>query len=117
MRPFEELSVWKKSANLCVDVYRAMRTVRDRSYREQVCRSALSISSNIAEGYERSTPKDTANFLRYAKGSAGELRSQLRIGARLGYISGEDYRMWTSELEQISRMLFGLSHATKKRAL
>lgn len=77
MARFEDLEVWKRSARLSADLYKAMADLKDFGFRDQITRSGLSIASNIAEGYERNTDKELANFLNYAKGSAGELRTQL----------------------------------------
>jgi len=63
MARFEELEVWKRSARLSADLYKSFTDCRDFSFRDQITRSALSIPSNIAEGYERETNKETANFL------------------------------------------------------
>ena len=80
MARFEELDVWKRSSRLCCDLYKSLNDLKDFGFKDQITRSALSIPSNIAEGYERNSNKEIANFLNYAKGSAGELRTQLYIG-------------------------------------
>ncbi|MEK7796624.1 MAG: four helix bundle protein, partial [Pseudomonadota bacterium] len=59
---------------------------RDYDYKDQVTRSGLSVPSNIAEGYERDSDRELARFLRIAKGSCGELRTQLYIGLEAGFI-------------------------------
>lgn len=74
----------------------------------QITRSGLSIPSNIAEGYERESRKEVANFPNYAKGSAGELRTQIYIGIDIGYIDRETGKQWLAEAEEISRMLYAL---------
>jgi four helix bundle protein len=71
------------------------------------------VPSNIAEGYERVSPKDTINFLSYAKGSAGEVRTQIFIGIEIGYIDREQGRVWLREISEISKMLHGLIQARK----
>ncbi len=86
MARFEELEVWKRSARLSADLYKALCDLKDFGFRDQITRAGLSIPSNIAEGYERGTDKEMANFLNYAKGSAGELRTQIYIGMDIGYI-------------------------------
>ena len=57
--------------------------LRDFGFRDQITRAGLSVPSNIAEGYERDSNKEVANFLNYAKGSAGELRTQIYIGMKI----------------------------------
>ncbi|MDD4881944.1 MAG: four helix bundle protein, partial [Gallionellaceae bacterium] len=103
MGRFEELDVWKRSARLSADLYRAMVDIKDYGYRDQITRAGLSIPSNIAEGHERGTDKENANFLNYAKGSAGELRTQIYIGMDIGYIESEQGKHWLAEAEEISR--------------
>lgn len=108
MARFEDLAVWKRSARLSAELYKSSRELKDFGFRDQITRAGLSIPSNIAEGYERESAKETANFLNYAKGSAGELRTQLYIGMDIGYIEREAGMQWIKEAEEISRMLHGL---------
>jgi four helix bundle protein len=77
---FEDLAVWKRSARLSAELYKSLRDLKDFGFRDQITRAGLSVPSNIAEGYECESAKETTNFLNYAKGSAGELRTQLYIG-------------------------------------
>ncbi|WP_230553070.1 four helix bundle protein [Teredinibacter turnerae] len=82
---FKKLDVWKESERLCVEVYKNLGTLRDYSFRDQITRSALSIPSNIAEGEERESLKDSIRFLNIAKGSTAELITQLYIGGEIGF--------------------------------
>lgn len=83
---YENLDVWKRSVELSARLYRETTAIRDYGFRDQITRSALSIPSNMAEGYERDTDSQIANFLRIAKGSAGELRTQILIGMKAHYL-------------------------------
>ena len=69
----------------------------------------------FAEGYERGSNKEVANFLNYAKGSAGELRTQIYIGIEISYIDRETGHRWIQEAEEISRMLHGMIRAVRSR--
>lgn len=109
MSPFEKLDVWKRASRLCTDLYKYFSKNRDFSFRDQITRSALSIPSNISEGFERNSEKEKINFLSYAKGSAGELRTQLYIGIEIGYIEPEIGKSWIQESKEISKMLQGLT--------
>ena len=111
---FENLAVWKKSARLSSDIYKELRNLRDFGFKDQITRSGLSIPSNIAEGFERKSQKEFLNFLSYAKGSCGELRSQIYIGIDIGYIPKVLGETWIEEALQVSMMLGGL--IKKKRA-
>ncbi len=113
MSRFEDLEVWKRSARLSADLYKSLADLRDFGFRDQITRAGLSVPSNIAEGHERRSPKERANFLNYAKGSAGELRTQIYIGMDIGYVSKQQGSTWLKESEEISRMLYGLIHSMR----
>jgi four helix bundle protein len=110
---FEKLEVWKKAARLSADIYVSLAGLSDYGFRNQITTSGLSIPSNIAEGYERQSKKEMANFLNYAKGSAGELRTQVYIGIDIGYIESETGLRWLRDVEEISRMLHSLIHSIR----
>ena len=108
MEAFEDLDVWKRSSSLAVNIYYSLKECKDYSLRNQVIRSAFSISSNIAEGFERNSNKQFVQFLRIAKGSCGELRSQLYIAREIGFIDENEAITHRREAIEISRMLYGL---------
>jgi len=83
---FEDIEVWKRSARLSAELYKFFVGCNDFGFRDQITRSGLSIPSNIAEGSERDSKKDFIRFLQYAKGSCGELRTQVYIGMDIDYI-------------------------------
>ena len=105
---FEDLEVWKRAARLGADLYKATAKLRDWGYRDQLTRAGLSISSNIAEGFERSSNLDCIRFLDYAKGSTAEVRSQLYIGIDIGYVEPEKGQQWIDECKTIAGMLAAL---------
>jgi four helix bundle protein len=105
---FEDLEVWKRSCRQSVDIYRCMEHCKKYSLKDQMERSGLSVPSNIAEGQERDSPGDFVRFLRIAKGSNGELRTQTYIAAELGLIDREKSRAMITESKAISSMLQGL---------
>ena len=104
---FESLEVWKRSCSLAVFVYQSLEKQRDFGLRDQMQRAAVSVPSNIAEGYER-TPKDFIRMLRIAQGSAAELRTQAYIARKTDLISAEQMKQITSETKEIARMISGL---------
>ena len=110
---FEDLEVWKRSSRLCVALYKALSDCRDYGFKDQITRSALSVPSNIAEGYEREGEKERANFLSYAKGSCGELTTPLPTGTEISYLNKEEAKKWIQETKEISSML----HALRKTLL
>ena len=108
MARFEDLDVWRRSSRLCVEIYKGLATCKDFGFKDQITRSCLSIPSNIAEGFERGSDKDSSKFFYYAKGSSGELRTQIYIGIEIGYITKETGISWKNEAEHISKMLAAL---------
>jgi four helix bundle protein len=108
MAALERLEVWKRSCRLAVDLYRVLSSCKEYGYKDQITRAGLSIPSNIAEGYERDSDKELARFLRIAKGSCGELRTQLYIGLEAGFLRKDIARSMIQEAIEISRMLQGL---------
>lgn len=110
---FEELEVWKRSAKLSAEIYKELRNLKDFGFKDQITRSGLSISSNVAEGFERDSDKQYLNFLSYAKGSCGELRSQIYIGMDIGYIDKKITNNWIKEAVEISSMLSGFMKAKR----
>jgi four helix bundle protein len=81
---------------------------RDFGFKDQITRSGLSIPSNIAEGFGRTSDKDKLNFLNYAEGSCAELRTQVYIGSEIGNIEKNLGESWIVESEEISLMFTGL---------
>lgn len=86
---FRELEVWKNSKQIAVEIYSITNKggfLKDFGLRDQIRRSAVSIASNIAEGDERDSNKESVRFLYIAKGSLAELITQLEIAKEIGYI-------------------------------
>ncbi len=106
--PYEDLEVWKRSARLSATLYQQTKDLRDFGFRDQLTRSGLSVPSNIAEGFERDSDAEIARFLQIAKGSAGEMRTQLLIGIEAGYLATEKAQTWAEEAHQLGRMLGAL---------
>jgi four helix bundle protein len=108
---FEEIEVWQKARQLTKQVYQVSSMgsfARDFGLRDQMRRACVSITSNIAEGYEREGTKEFLQFLSVAKGSAGELRSQLYVALDQGYLTESVFEELTSLSREISCMLTGL---------
>lgn len=105
---FEDLRSWQKSREIIKMVYQmtSERTFyRDRVLQEQMRRAAISISANIAEGFERNTKKEYIQFLYIAKGSAGELRSHLYVARDLDYLGKEHFEKLHEQLDHLSKMI------------
>ena len=111
---FEDLNVWQEGVNLCCDVYPQIRNSKEFCLRDQIFRSSISIPSNIAEGFERQSDKEFVKFLYYAKGSSGELRTQLYIANQLCLIEESFCRQAINRSRKISGMLQNLITTIKK---
>lgn len=108
VRRFEDLDVWKTARELVRGAYRAAASQplgRDRAFAYQMKRSALSIGSNIAEGYKRGTRKQQIECCLVAKGSAGELRSQVIMAHDVGLIDKRCHDWLVERCEKCSRQL------------
>ena len=105
---FEDLEVWKRSKSLAVEICTVLRDCRDYGFRDQITRSAVSVPSNISEGAERPGRAEFRQFLGYAKGSAGELRTQVLIAGDLQYLTAGQTSRMADECRELSRMLWGL---------
>jgi four helix bundle protein len=108
---FEDLEVWKRGCRLAVEVSQMLAKSREYFVRDQMQRAALSIPSNIAEGSERDSKLDYIRFLRIAKGSAAELRTQCYIAAKLEILNKDEATRLTAECKEIASMLQGLIRA------
>ena len=113
VRSFEDLDVWKLSMQLVVDIYQALKDCKDFGLRDQMQRSAVSIPSNIAEGFERNTNKEFIHFLFIAKGSSGELRTQLYITGEVEILGKQECKKLIERCTVISRMLYKLIQTRK----
>jgi len=107
--------VWQRAQALAVRIYRLLASCRDFGFRNQMTDAANSISNNIAEGAERLSKAEFRQFVGYAKGSAGETRSQTYTAEDLGYIAAAECVSLRSELKEISRMLKGLVASMTER--
>ena len=112
---FENLEVWKRSSRLSADIYRGLKDLRDFGFKDQITRSGLSIPSNIAEGEERDSLRQTLIFFNYAKGSCGELKTQILIGIEIDYIPKDLGKTWITEITSITAMLTTLMKQKRKK--
>jgi len=105
---FEDLLVWQKGMEITKQVYLISRQGelgRDFALRDQLRRAAISIPTNIAEGFERASRKEYVNFLNFAKGSTGEVRSLLNLAFELGYLEPPKHEELRNAVMELSRYL------------
>jgi len=108
---FEDIEAWRKARELTREIYAVSKGdafSRDFGLKDQRRRAAVSIMSNIAEGFERGGDKEFAQFIALAKGSSAEVRSQLYVALDQGYIDQDTFGSLSKATLAINRMLAGL---------
>jgi four helix bundle protein len=115
-RKFEQLIAWQKAKDLAREVYFVSRQInfaRDRRLVSQIQAAAVSVMSNIAEGYERDSAAEFHRFLVMAKASCAEVRSQLYLAQEVGHLERAEFLRILSLAEEVGRIVGGLKAAVK----
>ncbi len=117
---FEDLKIWQDSVTIAVDIYSLFKESKDFGFRDQIQRSSVSVPSNIAEGYDRQTNNEFIRFLRIAKASCAELRTQLIIAQRVGMVEGvagliEKTRSLSAMIQKLITYRDGLREKKRRR--
>ena len=110
IKKFEDMDIWKEAVSIGVDIYNLTskgKLETDYSSKGQLRRAAISISNNIAEGFEYNNNKVFAKFLSYAKASAGELRSNLFVLKEAHVVDESDHEHLQSKLTSASKNISG----------
>ena len=118
MGNFQELKVWQRAKELAVFLYKISGEgafAKDWGLRDQMRRAVVSIPSNIAEGDELGTDRQSIKFFYIAKGSSAELLTQTIIAHEIGYMTGQDFDHVKNECQAISKMLTGLIRARSSK--
>ncbi|HEX8500879.1 MAG TPA: four helix bundle protein [Pyrinomonadaceae bacterium] len=115
---FEELIAWQKARALTREVYRVTGQgsfSKDFGLKDQMRRAAVSIMSNVAEGFERGRPSEFHQFLSVAKASCAELRSQLYIACDAGHIAEDSFNELMIKAVEVGRIIGGLRSAVERK--
>ena len=118
MRPHEKLDLWKKAVDFVVAIYKVTEGFpKEEKFglTSQLRRASVSIVANISEGAARQTRKEFRQFLSHSQGSASEVDTELTISLRLNYLTREDFRRLTEDLDHIGRMITRLSQSLVTR--
>jgi four helix bundle protein len=110
IKRFEDIDAWKKARVLVKEVYKvtaAGKFSKDFSLRDQIRRAAVSVVSNVAEGFSRQTDREFAQFLYVAKGSISELQSQFYVALDLGYLNQEEFDNLYGQAEEVVKLISG----------
>jgi four helix bundle protein len=120
VKNFEELEIWKEARSLTQEIYRLTRDSKfskDFGLSSQIQRAAISIMSNIAEGFERGGNQEFIHFLYVAKGSCGEVRSQLYVALDQSYIAPKDCDEVRKSFRRLSIMISNLIDYLKRSGM
>jgi four helix bundle protein len=108
---FEDIKAWQEARVLVSMVYETTKSTKgfsnDYRFRDQIQAAAVSIMSNVAEGFSRRTTKEFAQFLFIAKGSAAEVQSQLCVALDQGYINKDKFAELYSKSDEVARLISG----------
>ena len=104
---FEDIEAWKEARKLVEVVYKVFSGIKDYGFRDQIQRAAVSIMSNIAEGFDRGTNKEFIHFLIIARGSVSEVRSLLYTALDIGYIDEKRFNSLGNQCQKISNLING----------
>jgi four helix bundle protein len=118
LKNYRDLKVWQKSYQLCLDIYKmTKRFPKEEKYglTSQIRRAALSVPSNIAEGYGRKTTPDYIRSLYIAYGSNCELETQVLLSGDLGYMKAEEFNKLQAGIGEVERMLKALIESLKEK--
>ena len=115
IQKFEDLIVWQKAQDFAVFIYKQFETSTDFGFRNQICRASISISNNIAEGFDRSSNPDFRRFLYFSLASNSEVKSMLYLAHRLGYITENEKIKLLEDSNEIGKILNGLINSISKK--
>lgn len=105
---FKAIKALQKAQDLSVNLYHHFCNLMDNGFQNQISRASVSISNNIAEGFERKSKTDFSRFLNYALASNGEVRSMLYLASKLKYINEKIAKELIENANEISRIINGL---------
>jgi four helix bundle protein len=116
VKKFEDLVVWQKARVLTNEIYKITKKSefsKDLGLKDQIQRASVSIMSNIAEGFERGSKEEFIQFLYIARGSCGEVRTQLYVAKDQNYITEEEFQKLQKLAVEVSRLIYHLIEAVK----
>lgn len=108
IKSFEEMLCWQKSQELAVFIYKIFNQLKDFSFRDQICRAAVSISNNEAEGFDRKSNKEFVYFLHISRGSNSEVKSMLYLAKELLYLQDDVFRNDILLCDESGKLINGL---------
>jgi four helix bundle protein len=114
-KKFEDIIAWQKAQDLAVNIYEEFTNCKDFSFKDQIFRAVVSISNNIAEGFDRGTKKEFIQFLHYSRASGSEVRSMLRLAPRIKLASEKKSEELISKVVEVNKIIGGLLKFLKEQ--
>jgi len=114
---FEDIIAWQKAQDLAVEIYNAFLDSRDFGFKDQIQRASVSISNNIAEGFDRLGDKEFMRFLYIALASCSEVKSMLYLALRLDKITAVQQESLIAQSNEISKIIRGFIKSLSPKAL
>ncbi|MDR0232443.1 MAG: four helix bundle protein [Dysgonamonadaceae bacterium] len=105
---FEDIFAWQKAQNLAVEIYKNLGNIKDYGFKDQICRAVVSISNNIAEGFDRSSNAEFVRFLYISLASCSEVKSMLYLSEKLNYTTNEQSKILLVQTSEVHKMTRGL---------
>ncbi len=108
---FEDIIAWQKAQDLAVEIYFIFKDSRDFGFKDQIQRASVSVSNNIAEGFDRMSDKEFVRFLYIALSSCSEVKSMLYLTERLNYLNSDQTKPIIDKTNEIGKIIRGLIKA------
>ena len=114
IKRFEDIIAWQKSQDFAVNIYKIFSKIKDYNFKDQILGAVVSISNNIAEGFERNSDNEFIRFLNISKASCSEVKSMIYLSKRLNYINHANSEELIKQCSEISMIIYGLIKSIKK---
>ena len=116
-KDFEEIIAWQKAIDLAAGIHKKFRNHSDFAFRDQIHRAAISVSNNIAEGFDRGSNTEFKRFLRIARSSCNEVRSMVILGQRFGYFTPDEVIELRADCLRLNATIFSLMKSMREERL
>ncbi len=104
---FEDIEAWKEARKLVKDIYSSFQDIKDYGFRDQIQRAAISVMSNISEGFDRGSNKEFIRYLVISRGSVSEVKSLSYAALDIGYVDEQIFKKISEQCLKISNLLNG----------
>ena len=108
IKQFEDLVAWQKAQDFAVQIFSECQQIPDYAFRSQIWRATISISNNLAEGFDRSSKADFRRFAYMALGSSSEVKSMIYLAKRIGYFEDQTHNTLQAKVTEVSKIISGL---------